>query len=50
MVAEKSDSLWSVAKKYNADLEELAAINDMETSAELAAGQKLLVVKKVSEE
>ena len=50
LVAQKGDSLWSVAKKYNADLEELAAINDMEATSELSAGQKLLIVKKVVEE
>jgi hypothetical protein len=49
LVAQKADSLWSVAKRYNADLEELAAINDVEPSAALAPGQKLLVVKKVAE-
>ncbi|MCL2753491.1 MAG: DUF3794 domain-containing protein [Defluviitaleaceae bacterium] len=48
LVAEKGDSLWSVAKEYNADLEELAAINDLEPSSELCDGQKLLVVKKVA--
>ncbi|MDR2166940.1 MAG: DUF3794 domain-containing protein [Clostridiales bacterium] len=49
LVAQQADSLWSVAKRYNADLEELAAINDIEPTAALAAGQKLLVVKKVAE-
>jgi len=44
---QKSDSLWSIAKKYNASLDELAAINDMEDGIELKEGQKLLVVKKV---
>ncbi|MCL2854105.1 MAG: DUF3794 domain-containing protein [Defluviitaleaceae bacterium] len=50
LVAEKGDSLWSIAKKYNADLEELAQINQLETTDALISGQKLLVVKKVSEE
>ncbi|MCL2235790.1 MAG: DUF3794 domain-containing protein [Defluviitaleaceae bacterium] len=50
LAAEKGDSLWSVAKKYNADLEELAKINNLEVSDNLFLGQKLLVVKKVSEE
>ncbi|MCL2576173.1 MAG: DUF3794 domain-containing protein [Defluviitaleaceae bacterium] len=50
LVAEKGDSLWSVAKKYNADLEELASINDIQTTDDLVIGQKLLVVKKVAQE
>ena len=48
LCVQKSDSLWGIAKKYNASLEELAAINDMESGAELRDGQRLLVVKKVS--
>jgi len=48
LCVQKNDSLWSIAKKYNASLEELAAINDIESTAELAVGQKLLVVKKVA--
>jgi len=47
LCVQKSDSLWSIAKKYNASLEELAAINDMESGTELVDGQRLLVVKKV---
>ena len=47
LCVQKGDSLWSIAKKYNASLEELAAINDLDAGAELRAGQKLLVVKKV---
>ncbi|MCL2620392.1 MAG: DUF3794 domain-containing protein [Defluviitaleaceae bacterium] len=49
LVAEKGDDLWSIAKKYNADLEELAEINSMNASDPLTVGQKLLIVKKVSE-
>lgn len=49
LVAEKGDDLWSIAKKYNADLEELAEINQMNPGDPLSVGQKLLIVKKVSE-
>ncbi|MCL2168557.1 MAG: DUF3794 domain-containing protein [Defluviitaleaceae bacterium] len=49
LAASAGDSLWSVAKRYNADLDELAAINELEPDAEIVAGQKLLVVKKVVE-
>lgn len=50
LVTEKNDSLWAIAKKYNADLEELAAINTLTPEASLTPGQKLLVVKKVTDE
>jgi len=50
LCTQKGDSLWSIAKKYNASLEELAAINELDSGAELVAGQKLLVVKKVAGE
>ncbi|MCL2573922.1 MAG: DUF3794 domain-containing protein [Defluviitaleaceae bacterium] len=48
LCVQKSDSLWSIAKKYNASLEELAAINDIDSTAELRDGQRLLVVKKIN--
>lgn len=47
LCVQKGDTLWSIAKKYNASIEELAAINDMDSTAGLVDGQKLLVVKKV---
>jgi len=49
IAASTGDSLWSVAKRYNADLEELASINELEPTASLSHGQKLLIVKKVVE-
>lgn len=50
LCVQKGDSLWSIAKKYNASLEELASINEIDSAAELKVGQKLLVVKKVASE
>ena len=50
LVAGPGDSLWSIAKKYNADLAELAEINDIDPANELTFGQKLLIVKKVAAE
>ena len=47
LCVQKSDSLWSIAKKYNASLEELAFINDLDSNEELKDGQRLLIVKKV---
>ena len=49
MTASANDSLWSVAKRYNADLDELAHINELDPAANLSQGQKLLIVKKVAE-
>ena len=42
----KNDSLWSIAKNYNASLSELMEINDIQNHDEVSFGQKLLVVKK----
>ena len=41
----EQDSLWSIAKKYNAPLEELATINELDLEGDVPAGQKILVVK-----
>ena len=49
MSAGQSDSLWSVAKRYNADLNELTQINELDPGAPLTQGQKLLIVKKVAQ-
>jgi len=46
---QKDDSLWSIAKRYNARLEELMQINDIDDPEGLQVGAKLLVVKTVSE-
>ena len=43
---EKSDSLWAIAKKYNASIDELLSINDLETATDLTEGQKIIVLKK----
>jgi len=47
LYAQKGDTLWSVAKRYNASIEELAAVNELDSAADLQVGQRLLVVKKV---
>ena len=46
---QKDDSLWSIAKRYNASLEELMQINEIDEPEDLVPGAKLLVVKTVSE-
>jgi len=43
-----SDSLWSIAKKYNANLDELMQINEIAQPEDLQVGAKILVVKSVS--
>jgi len=48
-VVQKGDTLWSIAKRYNADLEELIALNEIETPDLIFPGQKLIVLKKASE-
>jgi hypothetical protein len=50
LVTERTDNLWAIAKKYNADLNELALINDLDPQGHLSIGQKLLVVKKVADD
>jgi len=46
-VAQPQDSLWKIAKMYNVSVDELASINYIESGANVSAGQKLLVLKKV---
>jgi len=45
-IVQPGDSLWKIAKKYNAPLDELLAVNDMDANSKLVAGQKLLILKK----
>jgi hypothetical protein len=44
-VAQHGDTVWNVAKRFNAPLEELLKTNDMDAGAVLGVGQKVLVVK-----
>ena len=44
-VAQKNDTLWQIAKKYNVEIDDLKQINDLEN--EINPGQKLLIVKNV---
>jgi len=45
-VVQVNDTLWKIAKRYNTPIDELMAINDMDTPGRLSAGQKLLILKK----
>ena len=44
----KGDSYWSIAKKYNTTVDEIAALNEIDTSAELYPGQKIMILKKAN--
>ncbi|NLK98308.1 DUF3794 and LysM peptidoglycan-binding domain-containing protein [Defluviitalea saccharophila] len=46
-IVQNGDTLWKIAKKYNATIEELTTINDIENPEKLYPGQKLLIIKKV---
>ncbi|MCL2501001.1 MAG: DUF3794 domain-containing protein [Defluviitaleaceae bacterium] len=45
-IAQGGDNLWHIAKRYNVPLDELLAVNDIESAAKLMPGQKLLILKK----
>ena len=44
----KGDSLWSIAKKHNIPVTDLAAANNLKTGATLRVGQNLVVPTKAS--
>ena len=44
-IAQKNDTLWQIAKKYNIEIDDLKQVNDLEN--EINPGQKLLIVKNV---
>ena len=44
-IAQKNDTLWQIAKRYNVEIDDLKQVNDLEN--EINPGQKLLIVKNV---
>ena len=44
-VVQKGDTLWKIAKRYNASLDSLLSINDLEPNRDLHVGQKLLLLR-----
>ena len=42
-IVQNGDTLWKIAKKYNATIEELTTINDIENPEKLYPGQKLII-------
>jgi len=47
-IVQQDDSMWSIAKKFNTSMDDLLEINELESPDLVAAGQKLLVLKKVA--
>lgn len=48
-VVQKGDTLWKIAKKYNTTVDDLVQINEIENPDRIYTGQKLLVLKRISE-
>lgn len=46
-ICQSGDNLWKIAKKYNTSMEEVAKLNEIENTAKLSSGQKLLILKKI---
>jgi len=44
----KGDSYWSIAKKYNTTVEEIAQLNEVDANEMIYPGQKIMILKKVS--
>ncbi|MCL1844807.1 MAG: DUF3794 domain-containing protein [Defluviitaleaceae bacterium] len=45
-IVQNGDNLWKIAKRFNTPLDELLAVNELEHSGKLTAGQKLLILKR----
>jgi len=45
-IVQKSDTLWTIAKRYNTAIDELISVNELD-SHNIVPGQKLLILKKV---
>ncbi|GHU52314.1 spore coat protein [Clostridia bacterium] len=46
--AQKGDTLFNVAKKYNTTTDDIASINEIEPTDKIFAGQKFLIVKRTN--
>lgn len=47
-VVQKGDTLWSIAKKYNATVSDLMMLNEIENPDKIYPGQKLMVLKRMN--
>jgi len=45
-IVQPGDTLWSIAKRYNAALDDLIALNDLEDPNKIYPGQKIVIVKR----
>ena len=45
--SQSEDILWNLAKKFNATLDDIVKINDIENPDLIYPGQKLLILKKI---
>jgi hypothetical protein len=45
-IVQKGDTLWTIAKRYNTAIDELIAVNELDSHT-IVTGQKLLILKKV---
>lgn len=48
-VVKKGDSLWSIAKRYNTTIDDILSLNEIDNPDKLYPGQKLLIIKQVTE-
>ena len=46
---QKGDTLWSIAKRFNADIDEIVCLNEIEDPNLIFPGQRVLVLKKICE-
>ena len=44
----KGDSYWSIAKKYNTTVEEIAQLNEVDVNETIYPGQKIMILKRVN--
>jgi len=44
-IVQPGDTLWKIAKRYNTPLDEIVAINELESPSKITTGQKLLMLK-----
>ena len=48
-IVKEEDSLWKIAKRFYTTMDMIREMNDMEEDAEIKAGDRLLIIKKVDE-
>lgn len=48
-IVQNGDTLWNIAKKYNTTVADLMLVNDLENPDIIYPGEKILILKKVTE-